>query len=294
MRVHHINCATLCPLGGRFLGGEGGLFSSGRLVCHCLVIEGPGGLILVDTGVGLEDIHRPSRLGRGFLALVRPRLDPAEAAVAQLARLGFSASDVRDVVLTHLDPDHAGALADFPQATVHVYEPEYRAAMAPSLSEAPRYRAEQWAHGAAWWPHRPTGGDRWFGLDCVRQLEGLPPEVLFVPLVGHTRGHAGVAVEGDDGWLLHAGDAYFSRREVRSPGEGARLIRAFEYLDAFDNRARLDSRQRLRRLVGEHGRQVRVFCSHDPVELAEFEAQGVQAPRDVAAAGGPVPEPGAG
>ena len=32
------------------------------------------------------------------------------------------------------------------------------------------------------------------GFDGVRQLEGLPPEILMVPMPGHTWGHAGVAV----------------------------------------------------------------------------------------------------
>ncbi|MEO7178598.1 MAG: hypothetical protein ABIW83_07125 [Allosphingosinicella sp.] len=33
---------------------------------------------------------------------------------------------------------------------------------------------------------------------------------------GHTWGRAGIAVDrGAEGWLLHAGDAYFYRRDVR-------------------------------------------------------------------------------
>jgi glyoxylase-like metal-dependent hydrolase (beta-lactamase superfamily II) len=36
----------------------------------------------------------------------------------QVQRLGFDPRDVRHIVLTHLDFDHAGGLDDFPHATV--------------------------------------------------------------------------------------------------------------------------------------------------------------------------------
>lgn len=54
-----------------------------------------------------------------------------------------------------------------------------------------------------------------YGFESVRSLPGLPPEILFVPLPGHTYGHVGAAVQIASGqWLLQAGDAYFYRREM--------------------------------------------------------------------------------
>ena len=38
-----------------------------------------------------------------------------------------------------------------------------------------------------------------------------------MPLVGHSRGHTGIAIHGDEGWLLHCGDAYFHHGEVATP-----------------------------------------------------------------------------
>lgn len=35
------------------------------------------------------------------------------------------------------------------------------------------------------------------------------------PLLGHTMGRCGLAVQSAQAWLLHAGDAYFYNREVR-------------------------------------------------------------------------------
>lgn len=38
MRIHHLNCGTDCPLGGRLFDGRSkGL--KGHLVCHCWLIE---------------------------------------------------------------------------------------------------------------------------------------------------------------------------------------------------------------------------------------------------------------
>src|SRR3712207_8497318 len=55
-------------------------------------------------------------------------------------------------------------------------------------------------------------GEGWFGFDAVRQLQGLPPEILLVPLPGHTHGHAGVAVRHDSRWMLLTGEDRKSTR----------------------------------------------------------------------------------
>ncbi len=128
MRVHHLDCATMCPVGGRLYDGcSHGVF--GRLVSHCLLLETSRGLVLVDTGIGLRDTLDPyPRLSRLYVDLLNVQLDPERTAVRQLRRLGFDPRDVRHVVLTHLDFDHAGGLEDFPQAAVHVLRRELDAA----------------------------------------------------------------------------------------------------------------------------------------------------------------------
>ncbi len=269
MRVHHLNCGTLEPLGGRFVNGEGPLCSRARMVCHCLLIESSDGLVLVDTGLGEADLDRRGRGHRRRLRLLGARLDPQEPAVRQLARLGFSADDVRHVVLTHLDFDHAGGIGDFPRAQVHVLLDEYEAAMARrTLNERNRYLPVTWSHRPRWTLHRPDG-ERWFGFERVAAIQGLPPEVLLIPLRGHTRGHCGVAVDTPDGWLLHAGDAYFFSREVDpvepwcTPG-----LAAFQRLLSLDDVARLRNQARLRELLRSHRDEVRVISAHDPSEYA--------------------------
>jgi glyoxylase-like metal-dependent hydrolase (beta-lactamase superfamily II) len=101
----------------------------------------------------------------------------------------------------------------------------------------------------------------------VRDLDGLPAEILLTPLKGHTWGHAGVAVQGQDGWLLHAGDAYFHRDEVRRPERKCTPgLRLYQNLMEVDRDARLANQQRLRDLSLDRTAGVRMICAHDAVE----------------------------
>lgn len=277
MRVHHLNCGTMCPVGRRLIGANGGLLSRARLVAHCLLVELPSdGLLLVDTGFGFGDIEKPSRLGSAR-HLLSPVLDPLETALHQVEQLGFHPSDVRHIAITHLDIDHAGGLSDFPQARVHIMRAEHQDATSPqNRADAARYRAAQWAHGADFRLYDPRG-EAWFGFEAVRELEGLPPEILMVPLTGHSRGHAGVAIDTGDGWLLHAGDAYFHRGEMdtREPycPPGLQLA---QKATGTDDVARLWNQRRLRALRREHGHEIEIICAHDPVELSRHRLNAAQ------------------
>src|SRR6478609_10642819 len=120
------------------VGSFGGRLLPTGMVAHCLLVERPDGLLLVDTGFGSADVADPRRLGQPFRAIVRPELLPAETALAQVTALGYAAADVTDIALTHLDLDHVGGLADFPTARVHVFADEHDAALAPTLREKAR------------------------------------------------------------------------------------------------------------------------------------------------------------
>jgi len=248
------------------LGGDGGPLATVRLVCHCLLIEADDGLILVDTGIGMLDCRQPSRFGRPSGLAIRPRFDAGETALARVEALGFEAGDVRHIVATHLDLDHAGGLPDFPAAAVHVFAPEHAAAVEPSLKDRPRYLRHHFAHGPRWTVHQP-GGDDWLGFQSIRVLPDSKTEVLLVPLVGHSIGHAGVAVKTGERWLLHCGDAYFFHGEVEAPAHCPPGLRAFQTLVGDDGKRRRANQERLRELAARHGDEVDLVCSHDAVEL---------------------------
>jgi glyoxylase-like metal-dependent hydrolase (beta-lactamase superfamily II) len=104
----------------------------------------------------------------------------------------------------------------------------------------------------------------------VRDLDGLPPEILLVPLVGHTWGHAGVAVSGPGGWLLHAGDAYFYQDELNGPAPSAPPgVRGYQSMMEVDRAARLRNQDGCAGWSGTTGRGA-VLCGHDAAEFAAF------------------------
>jgi glyoxylase-like metal-dependent hydrolase (beta-lactamase superfamily II) len=284
MKVHHFSAATLCPPLGKWV-----INDVGHMVCHCLLVEAPGGLILVETGIGAAELAEPARrLGQMFTAIVRPARDPSGTALAKVESLGFRRRDVRHIFITHLDPDHAGGLSDFPEAQVHLHRPEHDAAMARrtrlashwlaqrwlSTQSTQRYRTPLWDHGVKWVLHEPTG-ERWMGFEHVKPIDGV--DVALVPLVGHTRGHSGVAVRSDAGWLLHCGDAYYHPGELAEPRPKPPLfLGLLARLEEVDRAARLANRERLRTLAREHP-EVKLFCAHDPTELEAMQAHSADA-----------------
>jgi glyoxylase-like metal-dependent hydrolase (beta-lactamase superfamily II) len=212
MAIHFLNCFTC----------------SARVPSHwrsgtlCLLIETNQGPVLIDTGPGLDDyVHKPGIIRAFQLVTVVP-LNPDEAAVRQVARLGYGPEEVRHIVLTHMHFDHCGGLPDFPQATVHVHRREHKA-----FAERPRHWTDL-AYVRRHIAHRPRfalyedTGESWFDLPAIR----LPfePEVWLVPLFGHSRGHCGVAVQTGSGWLFHVGDAAPMGLDEYVPEWLARLV----------------------------------------------------------------------
>lgn len=265
MTVHHLNCATMHPFGS-----WGAKALPSRLVAHCLLVERADGLTLVDTGIGTGDIADPKRLGQPFRALVGPVLDATETALARVRALGHQPEDVTDIVLTHLDLDHAGGLGDFPQARVHVFEDELDRALDPPMRDKARYVQAQWAHGPQWVRHQ-VHGDEWFGFDSVTVLGD---DVLLVPLRGHTHGHCGVAVKDGERWLLHAGDSYFFHGEKDTPRTCPPGLRFFQTAVQVDGRDRHHNQNRLRDLQSEGHADLTIFSAHDAVELDAFTPAG--------------------
>ncbi|MDZ7320536.1 MBL fold metallo-hydrolase [Kosakonia sacchari] len=273
MIIHHLNCGCMCPLGGALYDG----FSKGvhaHLACHCLLLETQNhGLVLVDTGFGTTDMRQPRRNIPAFFRLMN-NIQHRESltALAQVKALGFQAEDVRHIVLTHLDFDHAGGLTDFPQAQIHLLQREIDTAQQRhNWLTRERYRPGQW-QGVSGWQGYAAEGEKWYGFDAVTALRGLPPEILLIPLAGHTLGHAGIAIQHSAGWLLHGGDAWFYRGEIGgterhcTPG-----LRFYQWMMAMDNGARRVNQQRLRELALTHGEEIRLFCSHDAQELRALQ-----------------------
>jgi glyoxylase-like metal-dependent hydrolase (beta-lactamase superfamily II) len=170
-----------------------------------LLIETNDGLVLVDTGLGLDDYVHHSGILKMFLLIGHVPLDPQASAINQVQRLGYKPEDVRHIILTHMHFDHCGGLPDFPWAKVHLYRKEYDAFCGKrrqfaDLAYVPRHIA----HGPDWVFYEDTG-EKWFNFNAIR----LPfePEMWLLPLPGHTRGQCGLAIKTPSGWLFQTSDA---------------------------------------------------------------------------------------
>jgi glyoxylase-like metal-dependent hydrolase (beta-lactamase superfamily II) len=269
--VHHLNCGTMCPHCARLFDAERSLLQRGRFVCHCLLVETPRGLVLVDTGLGTADVSQArQRLGRAFVQMMSPVLSRDETAIEQIRALGYSPGDVQHILPTHLDPDHAGGLSDFPQARVHVYRPELHAALVPRFPDNFRFRAAQFNHGPLWAVHdQPT--ETFFGLPAIRPVADL--DILMVPLVGHTRGHVGVAVKHGQRWVLHCGDSYYHRAQLSEDPIVPIGIEVFQVVVQTLPDARKQSLRAVQALARAHSDEIDFFCAHDPVEFERMAGQ---------------------
>jgi glyoxylase-like metal-dependent hydrolase (beta-lactamase superfamily II) len=264
MQIHHLNCGSVRQIEATYDGPP-----PAPAVNHCLLVETDhDGLVLVETGLGLDNVRDPAgTLGADWVAMTQPLLAEEECAVRQVARLGYSPADVRHIVLTHLDVDHCGGLPDFPHANVHVLEAELAAALAQAPSF--RYRPAHWAHGPRWVRYPMEAGEEWFGFTSFA-LRAAAPEIRLVPLGGHTAGHTAVAVRDGDRWLLHCGDAYYYHRELDETPQTHPLLDIVQTRSETHRDLRLGTQARLRELVRAHGAEVSVFCAHDPWELARY------------------------
>ncbi len=268
VRIHHLDCVSSCPLGGWLMDGRS-ISLRGKLASRCTLVETGSELVLIDTALGLRDIAATTtRLSPFFRALMAPELREEVTAVRQIEALGYSARDVRHIVLTHLDFDHAGGLDDFPEASIHMMRAEHDAATRQrTWLDRQRFRPQQWHSQVRWQMYAQPAGERWFGFDAVRSLWGLPAEILLVPLAGHTAGHAGVAVRDGARWWFLAGDAYFDRREMEATPRCRSGLRFYQWMMEVDRSARLSNQARLRDLVAQHGDELVVRSSHDPYEM---------------------------
>jgi glyoxylase-like metal-dependent hydrolase (beta-lactamase superfamily II) len=212
-KIHILNCAELQPYFPPIKGAG----------TYCLLVETNHGLVLVDTAMGLKDFSEPTPLMNWFLHSLRIKRDPETTAIRQIEKLGFTPKEVNHIVLTHMHLDHAGGLADFPWAKVHVHRREHYAAIHRQGRLAFGYLHTHWQHNPDWVLHDSTG-DKWFGFDAFQIIEGIIPEIWMIPLPGHTQGHCGVAIQREGRWLLQAGDCSYPIRSGDRPKYLASLL----------------------------------------------------------------------
>ncbi len=257
----------MCPVCGPLFGQKG---LRAKVVCHCLLLETDQGLVLVDTGLGVQDyLHTQARLGNLVSRLGRIENNLELTALAQIQHLGFSSKDVKHILISHLDFDHAGGISDFPHATVHILSSEYNATQNFfSLKNKARYKTQQFKQHRYWNFIEPDQGEAWFNLHQVQGFRIFQDEILMIPLLGHSQGHCGVAIKQNDGWLFFCGDAYFSHLQL-NPTNRLRTLDKLERFFAEDNQRRIDNLHKIQQLA-QNEKNIEIICAHDPIELARY------------------------
>lgn len=259
MKIHHLNCGSMHPIGAPC-----------GLVCHVIVLETPGGLALIDSGLGLLDVSQPGRRFGTSRHLIRPALNVEETAIVQLERLGFHPKDVRHILLTHFDADHVGGLADFPWASVHLTSEEAFAAQHPqTLVERGRYLPAPREHRPRLVEHKVRDSESWRGFAAAKPLTEVADGLIMLSLPGHTRGHAAYAIETGGRWILQVGDAFYHRGQIDGRGGTPLTLRAMERLVAHDWRRVQANHDRISEIYASGAKDLSLVNSHDPTLLWE-------------------------
>jgi len=153
-KIYHLNCVKIVSTVQDNVSG------------HCLLLQEKDRLVLIDTGIGLLDTQYPQeRIGQALIDIVGYRFHEEQTAWRQIESLGLNPTAVTDCIISHLDNDHIGGLADFPKARVHVSEEEY----ASFKDENPRYLQIPLAHNPTIKTYAKSNVD-WFGFEA-RKIE---------------------------------------------------------------------------------------------------------------------------
>jgi N-acyl homoserine lactone hydrolase len=199
----HVVCTGRLVGNETFLRGEGfgSLLRRPRdleFPAHSFILEQSDGLVAIDTGLCARVRSPRPRFQRRFVPnpLVEQEIGPAMRA------RGLDPAEVRTVVLTHLDWDHAGGLAHFPNAEVLIHRPEWE--FAATLRGRLRYEPRLWPAG-----FKPTVYDfdaETYGPFPRSKAIGADGGVRIVPIPGHSIGQVGVIVRVGESRLFFCAD----------------------------------------------------------------------------------------
>ncbi|MCB1428336.1 MAG: N-acyl homoserine lactonase family protein [Nitratireductor sp.] len=196
--------------------------------------------ILVDTGY---DATEAAQRGRPIL------VEPVEA----LANIGITPEMIDSIIVTHLHYDHAGGLAQFPQARLHLQEAEMAYATGPCMCHG-TLRMPFTADHVCETVKRVYAGKVTFH-DGTSQIA---PGITVHRIGGHSRGLQCVRVETANGPVVLASDAshYYENYQRKVPFP--LVVDVEDMLKGFDQ---------LERLAGPGGR---IIPGHDPLVRAKY------------------------
>jgi glyoxylase-like metal-dependent hydrolase (beta-lactamase superfamily II) len=213
----------------------------GRIEYFVWLLRHQGRLILVDTGFSAEEGR-----ARGRAMLIHP--------VDALARLGIGASDITDVVITHLHYDHAGNLGDFPNARFHIQDREM--AYGTGRCMCHRHMRKPFAAEAVVDAVRLVFKDRMYFHDGDAELS---PGLSLHLIGGHSKGLQVVRLVADGKTVVVASDALHFEHYLDDKNAFPLYADYLEVVEGY---------RRLVELAGPNGV---LIAGHDPKVLSNFQ-----------------------
>ncbi len=219
---------------------------------RCMLIEDGNKLILIDCGLGNKQEEK-------FFSHYEPHGD--DTLTKSLNKLGFTESDITDVLLTHLHFDHCGGaikregdklIPAFSNATYWSNEKHWDWAIHPNAREKASFLKENIL------PIQESGQ-----LKFVEDgSTAIHPSVLIKTVSGHTESMLIPHISYKGNTIVYAADLFPSRWHIPIP-----------YVMAYDTRPLLTLEEKLSFLPNAAENNYLLFFEHDPsVELCSLQA----------------------
>lgn len=165
------------------------------LKSNVLLVKWDTGALLIESGLGNKLTEKQRKIFKVH----------SEWRITQdLLQLGLEPNDIKYVILTHCDFDHAGGIIQydaagepkvtFPEAYHVVQEKEWYDANHPNIRSTNTY----WSHNFAALHEE--------NLFLVSGDHEIIPGVRVIHTSGHTRGHQAVVIESEGEVAIHLGD----------------------------------------------------------------------------------------
>ena len=204
------------------------------LPINAYVIEHSQGLVLFDTGQDRASVTDRRYFPGGFTGFIYSRLarfqiGEEDTLAAKLATLGYSITDVRMTILSHLHQDHIGGLSELTSANLFVADAEWKE-LSRAAPEARGFLRK----------HIEISGLKWKQIDFESTEDpSLSPftksydlmgdgSLVLLPTPGHTSGSMSLLVRrGPKPPLLLVGDLTYGAEILERgdvPGIGARRL----------------------------------------------------------------------
>lgn len=220
----------------------------GECPTHAVLVEHPDGLVLWDTGVPRDWQTRWAPTGlQEFFPVIEDPAGPGYLDTA-LGSLGYTASDVDILVLSHLHFDHAANARDFDNGKTRIIanNQEIEGANAiPGLFKG--------AHLVSDYKGLP--------LESISGDAEILPGISVIETPGHTWGTMSLKVDlPNEGTFIFTSDAVYLGDSWGPPAVGAAIV--------WDSLAWLDSVEKLRRIAQET--DATVIFGHDPEQRKQL------------------------